>query len=64
MTRVSIGVLRSVIREIIKESSRDLVSEESYLPGTEETLMLDQPGMEKSQREKIRDYLRKIGMIK
>jgi hypothetical protein len=51
------------LRHLIRESARKGVNS-PYESGDEESLMLDQPGMEEKYRKKIRDYLRKLGMIK
>jgi len=61
--KISIWGLRRMIREAIQDSNEGSEPEESYDMGDEKSLMLDQPGMEKKYRHKIRDYLRAMGMI-
>tara|TARA_Y100000034_G_C6808701_1_gene363330 strand:- start:115 stop:306 length:192 start_codon:yes stop_codon:yes gene_type:complete len=62
--KISIQVLRKMIREAIRDSGKGSEAEESYHMGDEKSLMLDQPGMEEKSRHKIRDYLRAMSMIK
>tara|TARA_R100000808_G_scaffold24984_1_gene60167 strand:+ start:3333 stop:3530 length:198 start_codon:yes stop_codon:yes gene_type:complete len=51
------------LRRFVRESVRHELSS-PYEQADENNLMLDQPGMEEKYRNKIRDYLRKLGMIK
>ena len=61
--QLKIKQLRHLIRESVRKYGDEGLNS-PYETGDEESLMLDQPGMEKKYRNKIRDYLRKLGMIK
>jgi len=58
--------LRQVIRQIIIEaySYSGTEPDENYRLADEKNLMLDQPGMEKEDRENVKRYLGAMGMIK
>ena len=56
--------LRFLIRKVLRESLPGSQDKDDYQMATEKSLMLDREGMEKSQREKIRDYLSAMGIIK
>ena len=65
MGNMSDMILRRFIRRILTESATGKVDVgHRYYPGTKKSLMLTEPGIEKEQRDKIYDYLSKIGLIK
>ncbi len=64
--RISSAKLRRVIRQMLAEAYSYSGSEpdEDYRLADEKNLMLDQPGMEKEDRENVKRYLGAMGMIK
>ena len=55
--KITENTLRKFLRKVIKENSH------TWLKANDKLLMLDQEGMERSDRENISNYLKAMGMI-
>lgn len=57
-------LFRAILREFLEESKKQ--HGDKWIQGTKSSLMLDRPGMlvEPDVRDKIADYLKKMGLIK
>ena len=66
--KIRFSQLRHVIKRALTEATvpqtRDLPRPDGYRYGDEDSLMLDQEGMEKSDRENVKRYLIAMGMLK